>query len=94
MRKPRQNPLDKARAKPGSIRLAVNAKCYDCQGRDADPGVTERIRTCEIPECSLFPVRPYRIKSRGTSVERSPVAINRINLSDPLPHSAQTKKAA
>lgn len=48
MRKPRQNPLDKARAKPGSIRLAVNAKCYDCQGRDADPGVTERIRTCEI----------------------------------------------
>lgn len=61
----RLDPLERARRKPGSLRLAINAKCYDCGGRDADPGWRERIRTCVIPSCSLYPVRPYQAGVAG-----------------------------
>ncbi len=56
----RLDPIQKAAQNPKSLRLAINAKCYDCQGRNHDPGVIDRIRTCEIPACSLYPVRPYQ----------------------------------
>ena len=56
----RRDPVEKARANPNSLRLAINAKCYDCQGCDADPCVEWRIGNCECPECPLYPVRPYQ----------------------------------
>jgi hypothetical protein len=56
----RLNPIERAAKNPTSLRAAINAKCFDCQGRDADPGVVNRIRTCEIPACSLYLVRPYQ----------------------------------
>ena len=56
----RQNPIEKARNKPTSLRFAINGKCYDCQGQDADPNVSQRIKTCECPDCTLYPVRPYQ----------------------------------
>ena len=56
----RLNPLEKAGKNPKSLRLAVNAKCYECEGEDYDPGWRGRIKNCIIPDCSLHPVRPYQ----------------------------------
>lgn len=56
----RKNPLEKLADKPTSLRYAVNAKCYTCQGEDADPGVRKRIGTCNITACPLHNVRPYQ----------------------------------
>lgn len=33
----------------------IQAKCFECMGRYADGTVD-----CNIPECSLYPVMPYR----------------------------------
>lgn len=56
----RLDPIERAKRNPKSRRLAVNAKCFDCQGRDADPCVAWRIGNCEIPACALWPVRPHQ----------------------------------
>lgn len=55
-----KNPLEKLATAPTSLRLAINAKCYQCEGEDADPGVKRRIGTCEIQSCALWAVRPYQ----------------------------------
>jgi hypothetical protein len=57
---PRLDPIEKAMRNPTSLRLAINAKCYDCEGRDADPNVRQRIGDCRVPKCPLYPVRPYQ----------------------------------
>jgi len=56
----RLNPLEKAKVNTKSLRLAVNAKCFECEGEGVDPGWRGRIKGCIIPDCPLFPVRPYR----------------------------------
>lgn len=56
----RLEPDEKARRNPTSLRLAINAKCWDCQGGKADPGIRERIANCGVERCSLHPVRPYQ----------------------------------
>jgi hypothetical protein len=61
------DPLTKHRLNPGSLRLAINAKCYDCVGCDLDPGVRRRIRTCACTHCPLHSVRPYQ---RGEEEEQ------------------------
>lgn len=66
----RRTPLDVIREKPSSLRAAVNAKCYDCEGGDADPCVQWRIGNCVMDECPLFNVRPYQ-KMRGRPVPPS-----------------------
>jgi len=58
------SPTEKLKINPSSLRLAINAMCYDCQGKNHDPGVIGRIRYCEISNCPLFNVRPYREKSK------------------------------
>lgn len=55
-----KNPIEKALENPKSLRLAINAKCYDCEGRDADPKVKWRIGNCQCHDCPLYPVRPYQ----------------------------------
>lgn len=57
---PRLDPVAKAKANPKSRRLAIAAKCWDCQGGDADPGVIRRIRECGVTRCPLHHVRPYQ----------------------------------
>jgi hypothetical protein len=54
------NPLEKAAKNPTSLRLAINAKCWDCQGGDCDPGIRQRIGACSVTKCPLHPVRPYQ----------------------------------
>ena len=56
----RKDPIKVARAHPTRLRAAVNAKCWDCIGRDADPQPTRRIRECEVRGCPLHHVRPYQ----------------------------------
>ena len=55
-----KDPIEKHVEDPHSLRKAVNAKCYDCMGRDSDPGVIDRIRTCDVVKCTLNSVRPYQ----------------------------------
>ena len=56
------NPLEKAKLKPTSFRAAINAKCYECEGEDFDPGWRGRIKDCIVPGCPLYPLRPYQLK--------------------------------
>lgn len=58
----RTNPIEKAKADPTSRSKAINAMCYDCQGRDGDPHYQWRIGNCPSKECPLYPLRPYRGK--------------------------------
>ena len=55
-------PIEKAIKNPTSLRAAINAMRWDCQGRNADPNVRNRIKECEIPDCPLWNVRPYQTK--------------------------------
>ena len=52
-------PFEKLQRKPGRS-TAINAKCWDCQGRDADPAVNWRIGNCECEDCPLWDFRPYQ----------------------------------
>ncbi len=54
------DPIAKAARNPRSLRLAIDAKCWDCIGAGADPHPRGAIRECAVRECSLWPVRPYR----------------------------------
>ena len=54
-----KSPLEKAALRPDSLRLAINAKCYDCIGQDADPDWRGSIRNCVCNDCPLYSVRPY-----------------------------------
>jgi hypothetical protein len=59
----RLDPIQKAAQKPGSLRLAVNAKCWDCVGAGADPNPRGLIRDCTCgSSCPLYSVRPYQAK--------------------------------
>ncbi len=56
----RLDPMTKAANHPKSLRLAITAKCYDCSGRDEDPGMRGRVLDCNAPTCPLWPVRPWQ----------------------------------
>ena len=53
----RLNPIEKAKNNPKSLRLAIDAQCFDCMGRT---GSTSDIRECTAKDCPLYKVRPYR----------------------------------
>lgn len=57
----RLNPAEKARRNPNSLRLAINAKCFDCVGgANADAGFRRCIRECPSTKCALHTVRPFQ----------------------------------
>ena len=56
----RLDPMEKARRNPKSRKLAIVAKCWDCCGGNADPGVRKRIGDCRSVKCPLHPLRPYQ----------------------------------
>jgi len=51
------NPIEKAKANPKSLRLAINAKCYDCTCYSR-----AEVTNCEITGCSLWAIRPWQRK--------------------------------
>lgn len=54
--------IEKSQDKPTSLRLAINAKCFDCVGCGFDPYPQNEIRHCQIKDCSLWNLRPYQNK--------------------------------
>ena len=62
-----KTPFEKLSERPNSLRLAIDAMCWDCQGRDADPGVKWRIGNCVSLKCPLYAVRPYQ-RLYGTEI--------------------------
>ena len=54
-RSERKSPIEKHLAKPTSLRLAVNAKCWDCSNEQM-----AEIRHCTVMTCPLWHVRPYK----------------------------------
>lgn len=55
-----KTPIEKASEHPKSLRLAINAKCFDCVGAGADTNPRQMIGQCRIQHCPLWPVRPYQ----------------------------------
>lgn len=53
----KRNPLEKLQDNPKSLRCAINAMCYDCNGME---NWARRTRECDITTCPLFNVRPFR----------------------------------
>ena len=53
------NPLQKAKQNPTSLRLAVNAMCYQCMGAVGQESKTD-IRNCTSFKCPLHTTRPYQ----------------------------------
>ena len=52
-----KSPDEKAKENPKSLRLAINAKCWDCVCRQR----TEVTR-CVMTDCSLWSLRPWQNK--------------------------------
>ena len=50
-----KNPVEKWEENKTSLRLSINAFCYQCIGE-----VKEEIRNCTAYDCPLFVVRPYQ----------------------------------
>jgi hypothetical protein len=59
------DPLERARRKPTSLKLAVAARCWQCQGEGEDSGWREAIGTCAVPGCALWPHRPYQKRDKA-----------------------------
>jgi hypothetical protein len=58
-----QNSWDRFWTRGGGRALAIKAKCWDCQGGDADTGVSRRIRECPMEgRCPLWSFRPYQVR--------------------------------
>jgi hypothetical protein len=63
------NPLERLATNPKSLRYAITACCWQCIGEGIDPNPREAIRSCQIPGCALFQVRPYQRKASGIDSE-------------------------
>lgn len=46
--------------KDGSAMAAIKLKCFDCSGGES----TAEVAKCSVYDCSLWPIRPWRGKSR------------------------------
>lgn len=64
-----RNPIERAHAKPKSAKLAIAAKCYQCEGEDADPGYRKRIGSCSVKTCPLWAFRPYKVSETENESE-------------------------
>ena len=48
-------PHEKAKSNPKSLRFAINAFCFECNGFDR-----KAVTDCCAPECPLWSVRPWK----------------------------------
>ncbi len=51
------NPIDKARQNPNSLRLAINAYCFDCCCYQKS-----EVKHCTAANCSFHHLRPWQSK--------------------------------
>ncbi len=51
------DPMEKAKRHPTSLRMAINAKCYDCCGFSR-----KEVTLCEMMDCPLWQLRPWQRK--------------------------------
>ena len=57
----RLTPMEKAQRQPGSLRFAINAKCYSCVYDPLAGGTwLQQVEECRIEDCPLWSVRPQR----------------------------------
>lgn len=75
------NPVEKAKANPRSLKSAIRAFCWTCEGGDADSGVRWRVGNCEITDCPLWPHRPWQTQV-GRPAPSIVTAINAENGND------------
>jgi hypothetical protein len=52
------NPIERSKLKPNSMRLAINAMCFDCMGQES--GWRKMVKLCSSPNCPLYKLRPGR----------------------------------
>lgn len=52
-----KNPMEKWKDNPKSLRLSINAHCYECVSEDI-----KEVRMCTAKSCPLYQVRPYQTK--------------------------------
>src|SRR5690554_1398349 len=71
-----KTPIEKAQDKPTSLRLAINAKCFDCVGCGFDPKPHNEIRNCQITDCPLWNLRPYQNKKSADHRGKSTADFN------------------
>ena len=53
-------PIERSKQNPKSLRLAINAKCYDCI-YDPYSGIGNwrmQVSSCTSVNCPLYPIRP------------------------------------
>ncbi len=74
------DPIERAKRNPKSLRAAIDGKCWDCQGRNADPAPRWRIGNCECADCTLYPVRPYQSRHKS----KMPIALAPHGVNEPL----------
>jgi hypothetical protein len=60
-----RDPLERARVKPKTLRLAIAAKCFSCTGLGQDSGWRATIRDCSVHSCPLHQHRPYQRRSES-----------------------------
>lgn len=66
----RVNPIEKALNNPQSLRLAINAKCFDCVGGHADTQNPYRlVRECLCTDCPLYAIRPWQKRENSEPEE-------------------------
>ncbi len=56
------DPIAKSKRQPKSLRMAINAKCWDCVGAGVDPNPRQAIRECGGTRCPLYFSRPYQLE--------------------------------
>lgn len=54
-RKPVQDPIQKAKNNPRSLRAAITAKCYDCSCYQK-----YEVAKCNAKDCPLYKLRPWQ----------------------------------
>ena len=55
-----RNHKEKWEENKSSLRLSINAMCFDCFGGEVGDNVREEIKNCSARSCPLWNVRPHK----------------------------------
>ena len=71
----RLDPIEKSEQYPTSLRLAINAKCYDCSGF-----IKIDVTECDMPSCELYHLRPWQKPNIKSNVNGSDTGLSEKSL--------------